>query len=110
MALYSLVFLEWWSHYPRKLSKHPAFKSYKKQVQILMDEELMTKEEAEKFLLVKVQEYAKSDVAQGEKKYIPHPSTWLNQRRYEDDATEWNTEEHKSKSAQTRFTGQRTDF
>lgn len=42
------------------------------------------------YLLAAVTAYAASPrVKQGERKFIPHPATWFNQERYDDDRAEW---------------------
>lgn len=63
-----------WSAYPRKVSKRKAGASFLK---IKPDEELLAK----MLGALEVQKNAWSDP-----QYIPHPATWLNQRRWEDEA------------------------
>ena len=69
----SKEFDEWWMLYPRKVSKYTAYASYVKALKDL-DHELHI------LILLKVaREWLDTD-----KKYIPHASTWLNQKRYFD--------------------------
>jgi hypothetical protein len=67
--------------YPRKAGKGAALKSIEKALKIVDFETLM---EA-------VREYAGSEyVRTAPPALIPHPSTWFNQSRWEDDRSEWN--------------------
>ena len=65
--------------YPRKTAKPRAIQAISKAL----------KKNRADFLLQKVREYS---VATGgmERQYIPHPSTWFNQERFNDDPSEWN--------------------
>ena len=74
-TIYSKDFNEFWNYYPRKASKFESAKSYKKAIEIIQKEELLEKTIA----------YAKSVESIENKSFIPHASTWLNQRRYFDD-------------------------
>jgi hypothetical protein len=44
---------------------------------------------ASRFLACRMTQFAKSDKAAGE--FCPHPTTWLNQGRYDDDQATWGT-------------------
>jgi len=68
-----LDFEAWWKIYPRKIGKFAAKKSFTKAVTILGIPELM----------LAVENFSRSVLGQ-EKEFIPHASTWLNQRRWED--------------------------
>lgn len=63
-------FSEFWSLYPRKIAKGAAEKSWVKAV----------KEADEKIILEGLRVFQFSSDPQ----FIPHPATWLNQRRWED--------------------------
>lgn len=73
--LYSKNFEDFWNEYPRKVGKGAAWKSWDKIKGISKD------------IIIKAvkaqrnQEQWQKDNGQ----YIPHPSTWLNQRRWEDE-------------------------
>ena len=69
-----------YAEYPRKLSKKEAIKAILK---------AMTKYEPE-FLLERTKLYAKA-TAWKDKTYIPYPSTWFNQERFNDNEAEWQT-------------------
>ncbi len=68
-------FEEWWQHYPRKVGKPVAQRAYAKAMQggatcaALLDG---------------LAAWAAYWAARNEPEYVPHPSTWLNQRRWED--------------------------
>ena len=72
------TFNDFWQAYPRKVSKKKAFESWLK---ICPDGELLA------LIIAAVELHKKSEQWQDER-YIPHPSTWLNQRRWEDELTE----------------------
>ena len=50
----------------------------------------MAKLDAQRFLMRRVLEYERSPVGrQPDKTKIPHPATWFNQKRYDDDQSNW---------------------
>ncbi|OQB43992.1 MAG: hypothetical protein BWY02_02908 [bacterium ADurb.Bin157] len=66
-----------WSAYPRKVGKGVAFKSFEK---IKVDEALLNQ------MLKAISEQVKSEQWRKESgRYIPNPSTWLNQERWNDE-------------------------
>lgn len=70
------AFTRFWEIYPRKEGKGVARLSFIKAVQKLKGDY--------ETLLLRVRDYA-NDPNLPEKQFIPHPSTWLNQERWEDD-------------------------
>ena len=67
--------------YPRKVARGAALNAIKKA--------LMSKDSIGfDALMDAVQEYAKAKKGQ-DRQYIPHPSTWFNQERWDDDRDEW---------------------
>ena len=71
------LFDQFWKAYPRKESKPTAKKAFEK---IKPDEELLQK------MLTAIERFKKTDQWQEDGgRFIPHPSTWLNQRRWEDE-------------------------
>jgi hypothetical protein len=74
-TIYTSNFISFWESYPRRIGKGKAFESYKKikdprpSLQIILD-------------AIKIQNKTDQwkDVS-----FIPHPATWLNQRRWEDE-------------------------
>ncbi len=69
---YSTSFLEFYAAYPRKVAKADAAKAWKR----LTDDD-------RKAATAGVQSFAFDKRDDG--RFIPHPSTWLNQRRWEDE-------------------------
>ena len=67
-----------YQEYPRKVSKPVALKAIKNAL----------KTHPAEFLLEKVKTYA-SAIAWKDPQYIPHPATWFNGERWEDDPAEW---------------------
>lgn len=78
---YTKLFDEFWSVYPRKVAKGPAFKAWQKQV-----------DETDAFMAQAVIEDLKKRTRLGywsfDKTKIPHAATWLNARRWEDEGWE----------------------
>ena len=67
--------------YPRKVARGAALKAIRKA--------LLSKDSIGfDALMDAVQEYAKAKEGQ-ERQYIPHPSTWFNQERWDDDREDW---------------------
>lgn len=66
-------FEKFWSSYPKKVGRGAAERAWKKAVQLATAEEITR--------IAKV--YPWGD----DKQFIPHPATWLNQQRWQDDIT-----------------------
>lgn len=80
--------------YPRKEGKRVALKAIGNAVKRLVkgEEPLapMPKLEAQRWLFAHTLAYARSPSGQNpDKSKIPHPSTWFNQSRYDDDQANW---------------------
>lgn len=74
------LFDEFWKAYPRKVGKDAARKAFakRKPTRELLDQ-----------MLAAIEKQKKGDQWQRERgKYIPHPTTWLNQGRWEDEVEE----------------------
>ncbi|KKW00239.1 MAG: hypothetical protein UY34_C0033G0012 [Parcubacteria group bacterium GW2011_GWA2_48_9] len=72
-------FTEFWTAYPRKTQKQIAFKSWCK---VNPDPELRMK------ILTAIAQQSKSPQwTKDEGQFIPHPATWLNQQRWDDQMT-----------------------
>ena len=72
------LFEDFWNAYPRKIAKKEAGKKFAKAVKDGTDPNT---------IIAGAKTYAAS-VAGKERKYIAHPTTWLNQGRWEDEAEE----------------------
>ena len=70
---YSPDFEEFWSTYPRKVDKEKAYNSWKR---INPSDELL------KSIIKSVEEWKQCSQWEDER-YIPHPTVWLNNRRWE---------------------------
>jgi uncharacterized protein YdaU (DUF1376 family) len=75
---------EIYSIYPRKVGKSDALKAIRKAIA----RELKNHPQAAEYLKSRTLQFAKSDAGnRGE--FTPHPSTWFNGSRYNDDEREW---------------------
>lgn len=73
---YTPGFLRFWGVYPRKIKKAEAFKVWTRD----------GLEDLEERIIDVVEQYLESSQwTENEGRFIPHPSTFLNQRRYEDE-------------------------
>ena len=72
------LFEDFWNAYPRKVAKKEAMKKFAKAVKDGTDPNT---------IIAGAKTYAASVVGK-ERKYIAHPTTWLNQGRWEDEAEE----------------------
>lgn len=72
------LFNRFWSAYPRKVGKDAARKAFAKRKPDEALLALMSKAIAAQGLSVKC--------ARGDEQYVPHPSTWLNEGRWQDEA------------------------
>ena len=77
------AFPEFWKQYPRKVAKPAAERAWKK---IKADEKLF-------MIILAAITVHKESPSWNENRFIPHPATWLNQKRWEDEAAEDVTQE-----------------
>jgi hypothetical protein len=80
----------WWNIYPKKAGKQAAAKAYAKAVKFLRSrppEAGAGADDPHGFLRQRTQEFADSPKGRGS--YCPHPATWLNEGRYDDDQRTW---------------------
>jgi len=82
-----VCFGEWYEVYPRKVAKDDAEKKFAKALSAIATKRRLTLPEAAAWLIERTMQFAESDKAKGE--FCPHPATWLNQGRYNDDPKEW---------------------
>ena len=74
--LYTYEFLEFWSHYPRKINKHEAAKAFrsicrsKKMFNLIVEATIIHREQCKRRGI--------------ELQFIPHATTWLRGRRFEE--------------------------
>ena len=77
-AAYPTEFEKWYAEYPRKQAKGAALKAWQKAIKLTTNEKLIAAAKA----------FAESDSAK-DMQFIPHPATWLNDCRYDDDPKSW---------------------
>lgn len=73
-------FEEFWSHYPRKDSKADAYAIWQRCIHKGYKRGLM---------IVRAEQFARSEVGMGLLQHIPMARTWLGQLRFLDDPKEW---------------------
>ncbi len=73
--------------YPRKVGKAAAIRAISRALQQVKKGGIPLRE-AEIYLFRRVQSYARSP-AGNDGEFTPHPATWFNQGRYDDDPQEW---------------------
>lgn len=84
---YTDAFLTWWTAYPRRVGKAAAFRAHQKAAKRVRDEHGISPAEAHTRILEAATAFAGTPKAKGD--FCPHPSTWLNQGRYDDDPATW---------------------
>ncbi len=85
---YSSDFEDWWKVYPRRESKGYAQKKFSLAIKGLS---LVhgDREKAFNWLMMRTRAYANSPRGKGDKQFIPHPATWLEGRKFDDDEEVW---------------------
>lgn len=84
-ADYPQDFNDFWSLYPRKVAKQTAFKSWAR---------LKANDALQQKILSDVQRRIDGEWRGKDVQYIPHPTTYLNQRRWEDETSQPEPEAH----------------
>lgn len=83
-------FAAWWSTVPNKVGKQAAAKAYRNAIRNVRGRTPLEGEgggDPHGFLLARMLAFAQSPKAKGQ--YCPHPATWLNEGRYDDDPETW---------------------
>ena len=83
--------------YPRKVSKPAAIRAIKRAM----------KEHGADFLLARTIQFS-ADIAWKERTFIPYPATWFNEKRFNDDPSEWKQPSQTTTSKPPVNTGRRT--
>jgi phage replication O-like protein O len=73
--IYTSNFISFWTAYPKKVGKGAAFKAY---------QNIKTPRPSLSIILKSIESQNKTEQWQN-KQFIPHPSTWINERRWEDE-------------------------
>ena len=87
---YTASFERWYSHYPRKAAKQKAAAAFGRVLPKIASARGSTRDAALDWLCEVTDLFAASPKGTGI--YVPHPGTWLNEGRYDDDPAEWNRE------------------
>jgi predicted DNA-binding transcriptional regulator len=74
--------------YPKKVGRPAALKAIAKAIQRVQNQPDVPSTDAINNLLEKTKAYAKA-VEGSDLQFIPHPATWFNQERYNDDPSTW---------------------
>jgi len=77
MNQYSDDFLRFWKVYPKRVGKLAAYRAW----QYTLKKGLADAEQIIEAAYI----FVKTEQGRGDRQYIPHPSTWLNQGRYDDE-------------------------
>jgi len=72
------AFLAWYSCYPRKVGRPAALKAWNRAMKVATPEEVVDG-------LIRHLPAFLAQKERGETQFIPHPATWLNQERWNDD-------------------------
>lgn len=87
---YSSAFEKFWEVYPRHSAKGRAAKAFEQHVKLVGTERELMRPEAVAWLVAAAVEYAASQLVRSlDADKVPHAATWLNDRRYDDDRSEW---------------------
>jgi uncharacterized protein YdaU (DUF1376 family) len=76
-----------WATVPNKIGKRDAAKAFDRSLVVVATEKGLGKTEAAGFITERMASFAESPKAKGE--FCPHPATWLNGGRYDDDPEQW---------------------
>lgn len=87
-ADYPRRFEEFWQAYPRKQAKRKALQAWKAAMGRIERRNGWDEKAAHEWLVAVAQEFAASPAGQGER-FVPFPTTWLNQDRFDDDRRNW---------------------
>lgn len=108
---YSTAFEEWYAAYPRHEAKHAASAAYGRRLQTIALNRGTSRDEAHVWLVEVTRQFAASPAGRAGQ-FTPHPATWLNEGRYDDDQTEWSkngSDTNGSKRTHAVGPGQRWD-
>lgn len=89
-ATLDAAFDAWWAVAPNRVGKRDAKKSFQRAAALIAGRpasEGPGGDDPHAFLIDRIKAFAESPKAKGE--FCPHPATWLNQGRYDDDPATW---------------------
>lgn len=102
--VYSATFEAWFVSYPRKIGKQDASAAYGRAIDRIALSRALTKTDAHLWLVGVTQQFARSPAGNAGT-YTPHPATWLNAGRYDDDPSEWQRENQDERKQQPQRVG-----
>ena len=108
---YTAAFEEWYAAYPRHAAKHAASSAFGRRLQAIALNRGTSRDEALRWLVEVTRQFAASPAGRAGQ-FTPHPATWLNEGRYDDDQTEWSkngSDTNGSKRTHAVGPGQRWD-
>lgn len=105
---YSATFERWYVAYPRKTGKEKAAASFGRALKRIAASRELSNADALDWLCEVTQRFAASPAGSAGR-YTPHPATWLNDGRYDDDPQEWQRHDDNRKTAPAVGPGQRYD-
>jgi len=88
IATYCKLFEQWWQTYPRKAGKRKAYQAWVAAGRRIRAARKCDAEEAAGHMLERATAFSATPKGQ-DPKFCPHPATWLNQDRFDDDPKCW---------------------
>lgn len=85
---YPAGFEAWFSHYPRHVGKREAAAAHGRAIDRISAAHDVSKTDANLWLIAVTTRFSESPAGRAGS-FTPHPATWLNQGRYDDDPAEW---------------------
>ncbi len=92
----SFEFEKFWTEYPKKIAKQAAWKAWQRSN---LDNETQS--------IIQALIHQKPALEAKEERFIPHASTWLNQRRWEDDIKHYTISESSNKASEKQLKEQK---
>lgn len=90
--------------YPRHIGKAKALPAIEKAIEVITDRGDLMKKEAAAWLLARVQKFADSPAGK-RGTFTPHPATWMNGGRYDDNDAEWQRQDGDGQVSPARVRG-----
>lgn len=93
------LFARFWAVVHQKTGKQSALKSFSRALRRIQTDQGITREQATDFLVESMTEFASSPASRPTDHSPIHPSTWLNQGRYDDDRALWHKQPKPAKQS-----------
>lgn len=95
---YSEDFETWWKCYPRREAKGAAWKAWPKALATIQQVQDIAQPIAVLWLIEVTRKFAESPKGQGN--FVPHPATFLNEKRFDDDTGQWQRTDSNNRNSQ----------